>query len=138
MARKASRGGYERLVEITKEEVDPEELKDEAQGAANFDEFSESILRLVLARVTYGWEGIEAGWKNATVQSYLGEEYEKATGVAPPVAPPAPPPAAPPAPPAPPPAKPPVAPPVKPPAPPAKPSIWSRVKSAIKRLFGRK
>jgi len=140
---------YLRIVAIIQEEIDPDELADLARSALDFEEFSEMVLNTVLARVDWGWEGIQAAWPNPVIQGFLEEVYREATRAppeefgpppAPPTPPPRPPPTAPPRPPAPPPTPPPAPPappPTAPPAPAPAPSLWDRIKRGIRRIFGR-
>ena len=118
---------YLRIVAIIEEKIDPDELRDIARSALDFDDFSEMVLNTVLSRVEWGWEGIQSAWPNPVIQEFLEEVYREARAGVEEIPPPAPrPPEKPPAP-----AKPPEE--VRPPA----PTLWDRIKRGIRRIFGR-
>lgn len=117
--------------------VDPEEIDEYVKAAKDFEEFCDMVEDEVLAKATYGWEGIDAAFNEPVGRAFLGKlwvEHGGAPSAVPPaVAPPIPtaPPAAPPAVPA----KPPEVKPAPPPtAPPPKKGITDVIKDTVKKV----
>jgi hypothetical protein len=110
-ARKYTKEDYLRIVAIIQEKIDPDELADMARASASFEEFSDIVLDTVLARVEWGWEGIQSAWPNPVIQEFLEEVYREARAGLPEEE--------------------------IPPPPAEKPSLWDRIKRGIRRIFGR-